>query len=227
MPPSFTGSSTANGVAAPVRPTLTSMSCSDRRRLLAGNLNAIAQRGNFEVAPRRSRSARSSTLMTTPSVSNSSVVPLVLPVVAEREQRLDAVAALPVRLDRQPPPAQQRRASPEWRWRSRAIRGRPADRRTRRRPRSATCARIEVAHRPGGGVAGIGERRLVVVLALAVDALELAARQIDLAANLDAARPGRRAARSGCARIVRTLDVTSSPRTPSPRVTPRTSRPSS
>ena len=72
-PASRTGSSSAYGVTAPVRPTLTRM-----RRIFvcaccAGNLNAVAQRGNFAVVPSRSRSARSSTLTTTPSVPKSRV----------------------------------------------------------------------------------------------------------------------------------------------------------
>jgi hypothetical protein len=68
-----TGSSTAYGVAAPVRPMLTSILSSLVVACCAGNLNAVAHRGNFAVVPRRSRSARSSTFTTTPSVSNSSV----------------------------------------------------------------------------------------------------------------------------------------------------------
>ena len=72
LPASLTGSSTAYGVTAPVRPTFTSIAFSVVVACCAGNLNAVAQRGNFAVAPSVSRSARSSTLMTTPSVSNSS-----------------------------------------------------------------------------------------------------------------------------------------------------------
>jgi hypothetical protein len=67
-----TGSSTAYGVFAPVRPTFTSMRMSFVCACWAGNLKATAQRGNFAVVPSRVLSARSSTLMTTPSVSNCS-----------------------------------------------------------------------------------------------------------------------------------------------------------
>ena len=66
-----TGSRTANGVTAPVRPTLTSIRSSFVWACCAGNLKAVAHLGNFAVAPSRSRTARSSTLTTTPSVSNS------------------------------------------------------------------------------------------------------------------------------------------------------------
>src|SRR5687768_18363886 len=67
-----TGSSTANGVTAPVRPTFTSILCSFVVFCSAGNLKAIAERGNLLVAPRRRRWAYESTLMTTPSVSKAS-----------------------------------------------------------------------------------------------------------------------------------------------------------
>ncbi len=64
-----TGSSTATGVIAPVRPTLTRIS---RTRVLfssGGYLKAIAQRGLRAVLPRRSCRARSFTLITIPSIS--------------------------------------------------------------------------------------------------------------------------------------------------------------
>ena len=98
-----TGSSTAYGVTAPVRPTLTSICSRLVCACCAGNLNAVAQRGNFAVVPSRSRSARSSTLMTTPSVSNSSVCRVVGPFLAEGDHRVDALAPPPVRFDRQTP----------------------------------------------------------------------------------------------------------------------------
>ena len=62
-----------HGVTAPVRPTLTLICRTLVCACCAGNLNAVAQRGNFAVAPSRSRNVISSTLMTTPSVSKSSV----------------------------------------------------------------------------------------------------------------------------------------------------------
>ena len=68
-----TGSSTANGVTAPVRPTLTSIFLSSVVFCSAGNLNAIAHRGNLLVLPSARRRSISSTLTTTPSVSKSSV----------------------------------------------------------------------------------------------------------------------------------------------------------
>ena len=50
-PPTRTGSSTAKGVTAPVRPTLTMMSLSRVVCSSAGNLYAIAHLGNFDVLP--------------------------------------------------------------------------------------------------------------------------------------------------------------------------------
>lgn len=69
VPASVIGSKTAVGVSAPVRPTRISIS----RRVVGfssgGYLKATAQRGNFAVAPSCSRSVKSSTLMTAPSMS--------------------------------------------------------------------------------------------------------------------------------------------------------------
>ena len=55
-PATTVGSSIANGVAAPVRPMLISMRAASRPSAPPGNLNAVAQRGNFEVKPSFSRS---------------------------------------------------------------------------------------------------------------------------------------------------------------------------
>ncbi len=68
-PPTNTGSRTAYGVTAPVRPTLTAMSVSSVVFSSGGSLNATAQRGLFAVNPAVRWSPRSSTLMTTPSIS--------------------------------------------------------------------------------------------------------------------------------------------------------------
>ena len=68
-PPTNTGSSTAKGVARPVRPIDTMMRSSVVVRSSGGNLKAMAQRGAWEVDPSRRCSARSSTLTTTPSIS--------------------------------------------------------------------------------------------------------------------------------------------------------------
>ena len=220
-----TGSSTAYGVTAPVRPTFTSIFSSVVCACCAGNLNAVAQRGNLAVVPSRSRSARSSTLTTTPSVSNSSSRRFVGPLAAERDDLVDAVAAPPVRLDRQAPVAhrrQQRRSAAV----GSAVRCGPTyliDERAE--PALRHQRRIEIPHRPGRGVARVREQRLAGLLALVVHPLERRARQVHLAAHFESRAGGPPRSASGIARIVRTFAVTSSPRTPSPRVAPRTSRP--
>ncbi len=68
-PPISTGSISATGVTTPVRPTegrIDRMRVTSRR---GGNLNANAQRGWRDVQPTASRAARSSSLITTPSIS--------------------------------------------------------------------------------------------------------------------------------------------------------------
>ena len=71
-PATKTGSSTANGVTAPVRPTFTAILRSLVVFCSAGNLNATAQRGNLLVVPSALRRSTSFTFTTTPSVSKSS-----------------------------------------------------------------------------------------------------------------------------------------------------------
>ena len=70
-PATRTGSSTANGVTRPVRPTLTSMSSSLVVTSSGGYLKAIAQRGARLVEPSRPWMETGSTLTTTPSISCS------------------------------------------------------------------------------------------------------------------------------------------------------------
>ncbi len=69
VPESLTGSSTATGVRAPVRPTWTTMSLTRVVAWRAGNLKAAAQRGDLAVNPRASRWAAELTLRTMPSAS--------------------------------------------------------------------------------------------------------------------------------------------------------------
>ena len=69
VPETSTGSSIATGVTAPVRPTLTSIPRTTVSARSAGNLKAIAQRGNFAVTPSSRRWAKASTLITSPSTS--------------------------------------------------------------------------------------------------------------------------------------------------------------
>ena len=68
-PPTSTGSSSANGLSAPVRPTLMPMSSSFVVRVVGANLKAIAQRGSRPTLPSSSCMASESTFTTTPSIS--------------------------------------------------------------------------------------------------------------------------------------------------------------
>ena len=70
-PATRTGSSTANGVTRPVRPTLTSIESSVVVTSSGGYLYAIAQRGARLVEPSRPWIATGSTFTTTPSISCS------------------------------------------------------------------------------------------------------------------------------------------------------------
>ena len=68
-PPTWTGSSIANGTRWPVRPTFQTTSCIVVVAVVGGNFQAIAQRGSRPTTPSSRHSARSSTLTTTPSIS--------------------------------------------------------------------------------------------------------------------------------------------------------------
>ena len=71
VPASTIGSKWATGVSVPVRPTCTEIPRTTVVFSSAGYLNARAQRGDFEVEPSSAWRPRSSTLITTPSVSKS------------------------------------------------------------------------------------------------------------------------------------------------------------
>ncbi len=68
-PPTWTGSSIANGTRCPVRPTFQTTSSILVVAVVGGNFQAIAQRGSRPTTPSSRHSARSSTLTTTPSIS--------------------------------------------------------------------------------------------------------------------------------------------------------------
>ena len=68
-PPTPTGSSMANGIRCPVRPTFQTIFFSLVVAVIGGNFQAIAQRGSRPTTPSSRHSARSLTLTTTPSIS--------------------------------------------------------------------------------------------------------------------------------------------------------------
>ncbi len=69
VPASFTGSRFATGVSVPSLPIWISMLTSLVSPCSAANLNAITQRGDFEVVPSFFLCAKSLILITMPSVS--------------------------------------------------------------------------------------------------------------------------------------------------------------
>ena len=71
-PPTWTGSSIANGSSRPVRPTFQTILLSVVVAVIGGNFQATAQRGSRPVTPSSRHSQRWSTLTTTPSISKSS-----------------------------------------------------------------------------------------------------------------------------------------------------------
>ena len=77
---------------APVRPTFTSIRSSLVCCCCAANLNAVAQRGNLAVLPRRSRSARSASLIDDAVGVELELLALGVPRAAERDDVVDAVA---------------------------------------------------------------------------------------------------------------------------------------
>ncbi len=71
-PAMLTGSSTAYGFMAPVRPTFRPTWSSVVSAVVGGNLNATAQRGSRPTAPSRRCCSNDDTLTTAPSTSNPS-----------------------------------------------------------------------------------------------------------------------------------------------------------
>ena len=71
-PPTWTGSSAANGWKSPNLPTFQLILLSRVTAVVGGNFQAIAQRGSRPTTPSRRCSSNSSTLTTTPSISKSS-----------------------------------------------------------------------------------------------------------------------------------------------------------
>ena len=164
VPDSLTGSRTATGVSAPVRPTWTMMSSSRVVAWRAGNLKETAQRGNLAVTPELAPLGR--------------VVDLeddAVDVVIERVALLGPVPPVARR------PSSRVRQSREWgfvlkpsalsfasvsHWLgvSGAVDGQGVEEDVELARRD--LARIEEADRAGGGVARIGEERLLVALAV-------------------------------------------------------------
>ena len=136
--------------------------------------------------------------MTTPSVSNSSSRRLSRPLVAEGDHRVDAGAALPVRLDRAGPSRCIASSISAWVGCSGAS---ARDDLVGERRRGAACAtsagsRFRIV--PAAALRGIGEERLARPASRSsLMRSKCAARQVDFAAHFDPAGGPAPAARSG------------------------------
>ena len=182
-----TGSRTAYGVTAPVRPTLTSIRSNRVVACSARNLKAIAHRGNFDVAPSRARWAASNTLTTTPSVSNFSDRRFV----AHSSQNANTCSipshACQCGSTGKPPPAQTIECGRV----ACAITGPGVTTHDLVDERAQTAPghqrRVEGADRAGGRVAGVGKDRLPGLGPRLVDPVEAMPWQEHLAQHLEPA----------------------------------------
>ena len=162
-PATLTGSSTANGVTRPVRPTLTRMSSSLVVTSSGGYLKAIAQRGARLVDPSRRWMDDLVDLDHHAVDLVLDVVP-VLGVVGDvvRARRPGPATSPPPVAGRQPP-RPQRLVGLGLGLRRRSPRRAPMPCTTRRSGRRGGDPRILLAQAAGGGVARVGERRLALL----------------------------------------------------------------
>ena len=189
-PPTWTGSSSANGCMSPNLPTF---HCTPFRRVIAvvgGNFQAIAQRGSRPTTPRRRCSSTSSTLTTTPSISKSSWPRRC----SQDRQRATTSSSVVSRatssLTRKPCPFSHCSAS---QWLAKADPLGDADAVGPHRQRAlARELGVELADRPGGRVARVHEGRQALLGAALVERGEVGQRHVDLAADLEQRRARRR-----------------------------------
>jgi hypothetical protein len=102
-PPTVTGASRATGVSAPVRPTWMSMPFSTVVACSAGNLCAIAQRGERETKPSRSCQIEPVDLVDDAVDVVAELGALASIIAIEGQQFLDAIAQRRQRVGRQSP----------------------------------------------------------------------------------------------------------------------------
>ena len=185
-PPTWTGSRTANGCRSPNLPTFQAMSFSSVTAVVGGNFHAIAQRGSRPTTPRRRCSSMSSTLTTTPSISKSSAPRRSCHAHALGDDLVLGVEALDVAVHAEVVRAQPLERVPVAR--ERDALGRPDAVAPHRQRALGGELRVELADRPGGGVARVHERRQALLGAALVQRGEVAERHVDLAADLDQRR---------------------------------------
>ena len=187
MPESLTGSSTATGVRAPVRPTWTTMSLSRVVACRAGNLNEIAQRGNLAVTPSVVPLRRRVDLDHDAVHVIVERVPLFGPFLPVGDDLVRGPAEAGMRVGLESERFKRLKVS-HWLSGSRAVDEQGIEKDVELPGRD--LARIEEPDRARRGVPRVGEKRLVPRLALPVDPAEGLEGQIDLAADLDRAALG-------------------------------------
>ena len=194
-PATNTGSSTAYGVFAPVRPTFTSIFSSFVWTCWAGNLNAVAQRGNLAVVPSRSRKRQVIELDDHAVGVEFELQPLVRPPVAEgdhlRRCRCTAGSA-----SRPAIPSCASRPAVSACVFSDAVGGTDQLIRERGEPTPPHERRIQVPHGAGRGIPGIGEDRFPLGLAFGIDPGKRRCAERRPRRALRSGRPGHCAARA-------------------------------
>src|SRR5579875_1261012 len=184
-PPTRTGSSSAIGVSTPVRPTDGTML---RTRVIACrglNFHATAQRGARDTSPSARWSARSFTLMTSPSISKGSRSRSASSAAKARSTSARLRATVARGTGRRPQSAKAASSSACVRTPSPSTVPTPWQTRS-----SGGDAGVELLERARGGVARVGEDGLARLLALTVEATERLERKVDLAACLESGGDG-------------------------------------
>ena len=185
-PPTWTGSSSANGCRSPNLPTFQDTAFSFVTAVVGGNFHAIAQRGSRPTTPSRRWSSTSSTFTTTPSISKSSAPRRSCQArhwattsSSESSRRTSALTRKPW--------SRSHSSASQWEPILEALGGAEAVAPHRERPLGGEL-RVELADRAGGRVARVHERRQPGLGAALVEGGEVGQRHVDLAAHLEQRR---------------------------------------
>ena len=185
-PETSTGSSCANGTMWPVRPTFQATRWSVVVAVLGANFQAIAPRGSRPTTPSCRWSARSSTFTTTPSISKSSRLRRSSQAWHAASTSSTSSCTSTSRLTLKPCSASQS-SDCLVRLELDPVGGADAVAPHRQRPRGGQLG-VELADRPGRGVARVRVGRLAALGALLVQLREGGDRQVGLAAHLQQRR---------------------------------------